>query len=305
MKPAEFDYLRAESIEQACRALDGAAGDGLLIAGGQTLVPLMAMRLARPSLLVDINHIAELTGIAEHGEAIAIRACTRQAEVETSEIVHRRLPLLAKAIRFVGHGQTRNRGTIGGSLANADPSAEIPLVFATLAGEVTATGSGGARRIGADEFFESAMVTTLAPGECLTEIRLPAWEGARIGSGFAEVNTRQSDFAICAAAAQLAFDADGTCARLHLAVGGCAPAPLRLGAIEDALTGTALDDETVARETGRIAELVDPESDVHAGADYRRRIAATLAARAIRQARDEARGAARGEAGNGHGAGAP
>jgi CO/xanthine dehydrogenase FAD-binding subunit len=288
MKPCEFDYLRAASIDEACRALDGAAGDGRIIAGGQTLVPLMAMRLARPSLLVDINHIAELTGIKEDGGHIAIGACTRQAEIHDSPIVARRLPLLAKAIRFVGHGQTRNRGTIGGSLANADPSAEIPLVFAALGGEVTAISVEGRRRIDADGFFDSAMVTNLAPNECLREIRIPVWDAARTGSGFTEVNIRRSDFAICAAAAQLTLDADGTCARIRIGVGGVAPAPLRLGAIEDALTGTTLDDDTVSRETSNIGDMIDPESDIHASADYRRRVTAVLAARAIFEARAQA-----------------
>ena len=290
MKPCEFDYLRAATIDEACRALDGAGGEARIIAGGQTLVPLMAMRLARPSLLVDINHIAELSFIAEGGEHVAIGACTRQAEIHDSPIIARRLPLLAKAIRFVGHGQTRNRGTIGGSLANADPSAEIPLVFATLGGEVSAASIEGARQIDADGFFDSAMVTMLAPNECLHEIRFPVWSAARTGSGFAEVNMRRSDFAICAAAAQLTLEADGTCARIRIGVGGVAPAPLRLGEIEDALAGTTLDDDTVNRETSNIGDMIDPESDIHAGADYRRRVTAALAARAILEARAEAFG---------------
>jgi CO/xanthine dehydrogenase FAD-binding subunit len=289
MKAARFDYVRAQSVDDACRALSGAGGEGRIIAGGQTLVPLMAMRMARPSLLVDINGIDALSGIEDDGAAIAIGAGTRQADALASAIVRDRLPLLAKALCHVGHQQTRNRGTVGGSIANADPSAEIPLVAVTLDAELVARNIAGERRIPAGDFFEAAMMTALAPDDCLVEARFPVWiGGGRIGAAFEEVNVRSSDFAIAAAAVRVELDRDGKCARIHIGIGGAAPAPVRAEAAETALVGTMLEDEAVADAAAGIAAILDPDSDVHADADYRRRIACVLARRAILAARDDA-----------------
>jgi len=292
MKAARFDYLRASSIDEACRALADGGGEARLIAGGQTLVPLMAMRLARPATLIDINRIAELAGIARDGDTLAIRACTRQADALASPLVREHLPLLADALSHVGHGQTRNRGTVGGSLCNADPSAEIPLVAQTLEAELVARSVRGERRLKAADFLESAMATTLAPDECLVEARFPVWRENRVGHGFHEVSIRDSDFALAAAAAQIALDGAGSCARIHVAVGGASPAPLRLGPVEAALTGGALDDGAIAEACAGIADLLDPQSDVHADAAYRGRVAVAMARRAIVSARDRARKAA-------------
>lgn len=290
MKAASFDYVRVDSVVDACRALAGAGGDGCIIAGGQTLVPLMAMRMARPALLVDINGIGELSGIADDGAALVIGACTRQAAAEASALVRDKAPLLARALRYVGHQQTRNRGTVGGSIANADPSAEIPLVAVALDAEMVARNSAGERHIAAGDFFHAAMMTALAPDDCLTAIRFPQWKGGgRRGCGFAEVNVRNADFAIAAAAAQIQLDSEGACARIHIAVGGAAPKPVRARDAEAALVGTGLEDEAVAAAAAGIAEMLDPESDIHADADHRRRVACVMARRAILAARDEAR----------------
>ena len=289
MKAASFDYVRAESVDDACRALAGAGGEGRIIAGGQTLVPLMAMRMARPSLLVDINGIDALSGIEDDGAAIAIGAGTRQAEALASQTVRDRLPLLAKALCYVGHQQTRNRGTVGGSIANADPSAEIPLVAVTLDAELVVRNIAGERRIPAGDFFAAAMMTALAPDDCLVEARFPVWMGGgRTGAAFAEVNVRRSDFAIAAAAVRVQLDPNGKCARIHIGVGGAAPVPVRADAAETALVGTMLEDEAVADAAAGIAGILDPDSDVHADADYRRRVACVLARRAILAARDDA-----------------
>ncbi len=292
MKAAGFDYVRADSIDDACRALAEADGEARLIAGGQTLVPLMAMRMARPNLLIDINKIAELKGIRDDGDAVTIGACTRQADALASPVVQNKLPLLAKALRHVGHQQTRNRGTIGGSIANADPSAEIPLVAVTLEAELIARNIGGERRIAAGDFFEAAMTTALAPDDCLVEVRFPVWRGGRTGAGFAEINVRESDFAIAAAAAQVELGGDGNCARIHIGIGGAAAAALRARDAEAALTGTRLDDDAIAAAAAAIADVLDPESDIHADADYRRRVACVMARRAIVAARDDALGTA-------------
>ena len=292
MKAARFDYLRAESVDGACRALAGAGGEGRIIAGGQTLVPLMAMRMARPSLLVDINGIDALCGIEDDGNAVVIGAGTRQADALASDIVRERLPLLARALAYVGHQQTRNRGTVGGSIANADPSAEIPLVAVTLDAELKIRNLAGERRIAAGDFFEAAMMTALAPDEVLVAARFPVWTGGgRTGVGFEEVNVRSSDFAIAAAAVRLQLDPDGRCARIHIGVGGATPVPVRAAAAEITLTGTMLDDAAVADAALGIAGMLDPDSDVHADADYRRRVACVLARRAILAARDDALGA--------------
>ena len=185
MKAASFDYVRAPSINEACRLLAGANGEGRVIAGGQTLVPLLAMRLARPQLLVDVSRIPELRGIDVRDGLVAVKACTTQADALASETIRERVPLLAKALSFVGHTQTRNRGTIGGSLANADPAAEICMAALALDCDIVARSVTSERIIPSAKFFQGAMTTALAPEECLTETRFPLWrEPGRVGTGF-------------------------------------------------------------------------------------------------------------------------
>ena len=290
MKAAKFDYIRADSVVAACRAL-AAAGPGeehKIVAGGQTLVPLMAMRLARPTLLVDIDGIDGLDGIEARDGALAIGAMTRQRAAELSPLLRGNLPLLAKALGFVGHLQTRNRGTIGGSLAHGDPAAEIPLVAVALDAELEAEGTGGRRSYPAGAFFEAPMVTAVAADECLVEARFPIWNGARLGTGFQEVASRKGDFAIVAAAAQLALDGDGRCLRIAAALGGVAPVPVRVCALEDALGGTRLEDGEIEAALACVDAAIEPDDDLHATAAYRGRVARVLLGRAIREARDEA-----------------
>lgn len=289
MKAASFDYMRATSIDEACRALADGDGEARIIAGGQTLVPLMAMRMARPTLLIDINGIDELSGIAVDGDRLIIGAATRQADTLASAIVQSHIPVLAEALSHVGHDQTRNRGTIGGSLCNADPAAELPLIAQLLDAEMVARTVAGERTIPAAAFFDSAMTTALDPQECLTEIRFPIWPADRTGHGFHEVSIRDSDFALVAAAAQMSLDAGGTCHRLHVALGGASAVPIRLTEVEAALTGTTLDNMTITSETARVVDLVDPQGDVHADAAYRRRVARVMVERAILSARDNAK----------------
>jgi CO/xanthine dehydrogenase FAD-binding subunit len=294
MKAAEFDYLRAASLVEACEALKAAGDDSeaKIIAGGQTLVPLMAMRLARPTLLIDINEIDDLKGIEATPDTVTIRAATRQRAAEQSDVVRKSLPLLARALPFIGHWQTRNRGTIGGSLACADPSAEIPLVAVALDARLVArSAAGGERAIRARDFFEAAMVTSLAPDECLVEARFPVWSDDNIvGTGFHEMSSRKSDFAVASAAVQLSLDGRGDCRRIAVAVGGVAPSPVRLDRVEAALQGNRLDDDAIAEATAAIGDMIDPDGDLHGTADYRRRVAAVLTARAIGDARDNALG---------------
>jgi CO/xanthine dehydrogenase FAD-binding subunit len=291
MKAAAFEYVRTTSVEETCRVLAAAGGvaEHKIIAGGQTLVPLMAMRLARPTLLIDINDVAELTGISRDGSHLVIRACTRQREAETEPMVAESAPLLAKALPFVGHRQTRNRGTIGGSIVHGDPSAEIALVSLMLDASLRIQGPAGDTRRAIDGFFEAPMMTALAPDECLVEVRFPEWDGpGSIGTGFHEVASRAGDFAIVAAATQVALDGDGVCQRAALGVGGVGPTPIRLGAAEEALVGTRLDDAAIDAAVALIDEAIEPDSDLHATEGYRRRVSGTLIRRAVRDAAAEA-----------------
>jgi CO/xanthine dehydrogenase FAD-binding subunit len=290
MKAVDFDYQRPGSLGEACRLLAGAGEDGKIIAGGQTLVPLLAMRLARPALLIDINGIAELQGIDAGDEHVDVRAGTRQAGALADETIRRRVPLLAKALGFVGHIQTRNRGTVGGSLANADPAAEIGLAALTLDAQLFARSTTGKRTIPIVEFLVAPMVTALAAEECLTTIRFPLWrEAGRLGTGFQEISARRSDFALAAAAVQLLLDASGMCRRIavSVSVGGAGTHPIRVAAAAERLTGTSLAERDLADAAELVMDAVEPGSDLPA-AVYRRRLAGALAERAVAEAKADA-----------------
>ena len=289
MKAADFDYSCAASIPEVCRLLAGANGEGRIIAGGQSLVPLLAMRLARPALLVDINRIANLRGIEFSDGAVTIKACTTQANALASDVVRKHVPLLAKALGHVGHGQTRNRGTIGGSLANADPVAEICMAALALDGEILSHGHKSQRTIPCSEFFRGAMTTALALDECLTAVRLPIWgHPDRVGSSFQEMSIRRSDFALVAAAVQAQFDENGLCRHIAIVVGGCSPSPMGASATAKRLIGTRIEETDLVEATHLLQETIAPQSDLHASADYRRRVAGELVMRAMLDARREA-----------------
>ena len=280
MKPAPFEYARPADLDQACAML--AAGDeARVIAGGQSLVPLMAMRLARPKRLIDIGRISDLAFVRDERDGISIGATTRQCVVEHNAIIHKALPLLAKVMPFVGHAATRSRGTVGGSLANADTAAEISLVAVTLGATLLYRESARSAEIAASDFFLGPMMTALPAAACLTAVRFPRWRDTRIGVGFHEVSARRSDFAFASAAAQIALGEDGVCRRVALGIGGVTVCPLRLDAAARALEGTRAE-ETVVRESLRAALAeIEPLSDLHASADYRRRAAASLGVRAV------------------------
>jgi len=286
MKPAPFDYVRPGSLAEACEVL-AADDDARIIAGGQTLIPMLAMRLARPAKLVDILRLKELHGIRTEPDAIVVGAVTRQVEVERSEVVRRSLPLLMKALPWVGHPPTRNRGTVGGSIANADPSAEIPLVAVTLGAEIEIANPSDRTRMPADEFFIGPMLTSVMPGDCVCAVRFPVWTHRHVGTGFHEVSARQSDFAFVAAAAQVALDEQGRCIEAALGLGGVGDRAIRVDV-------TPLIGEIPAR--GAIADIVrnaardlEASSDLHATADYRRRVAVAFGTRALEDAFADAR----------------
>ncbi len=286
MKSAPFAYSRPTDVDEACALL--AADDGArVIAGGQSLVPMMAMRLARPTRLVDIARIASLSYVRDEKDAVAIGACTRQCAIERDQVVARRLPLLARTMPFIGHGATRARGTIGGSLAHADPAAELPLIAVTLDATLSYRLNGNTGDIAARDFFQGLMMTALPAGACLASVRFPVWPG-KVGSGFHEVNARRSDFAFVAAAAQVQLDEDGKCRRIAIGVGAATATPIRLGAAEKALTGIVLGGKQVADAVRDALSDIEPLDDLHASAAYRRRAAAALAARAVADAKTDA-----------------
>ncbi len=286
MKAAPFEYVRPHSVDEACAIL--ATDDSArVIAGGQTLVPMMAMRLARPTRLVDINRIAELAFIRDDDQHLVVGAMTRQRSAERDPLVATRLPLLARSIPWIGHSATRARGTIGGSIANADPAAELALLAVTLDAMLIYRAGGADHSIAARDFIVGPMTTALPEGGCLASVSFPIWRG-RIGTGFVEVNARRSDFAFAAAAAQVELDRDGTCTRIAIGIGAVADVPFRLAVAESQLAGTTLDETQVRGAVRAALAEVEPMSDPHASPAYRRRAAAELAARAVTQARDEA-----------------
>ena len=288
MKAAPFEYSRVASVDEACAML-ASDESARVIAGGQTLVPMMVMRLVRPTRLIDINRIVELSYIRSDGDAISIGATTRQCLVERDALITADLPLLARAISFVGHAATRARGTIGGSLANADPAAELPLIAITLDAVFTYRAGGRTEKIGARDFYIGPMTTSLSRDAILTSVQLPVWLG-KIGVGFYEVNTRRSDFALVATAAQVELTDDGRCKRIAIGVGATTDFPIRLAKAEERLKGSTLD-ATIVKDAviEALADFV-PLSDLHASAEYRRRVAADLATRAVVDARSHALG---------------
>ena len=287
MKPVPFDYIRPNSIEETC-ALLAQDGDTRVIAGGQSLVPMLAMRLARPTRLVDILRLPELSGIRESGNSIVIGATTRQAAAERDPLIAAKLPLLAKIFPWVGHPATRRRGTIGGSIAHADPSAEIPLVALTLGAEIVVRDTHGETAIKASEFFLGPMVSAIAQGALLTEIRFPVWPQKRVGTGFHEVNARHSDFAFVCATAQVALDDAGRCTACAVGIGGLGEFPVRLDHAAEALIGTDLNDAAMTEAVDAAMADLDIWGDLHASADYRRRTGGVLARRALSDARQAA-----------------
>jgi len=285
LKSAPFDYARAASLEEACSLL-ARHDDAKLIAGGQSLVPMMAMRLVRPAFLVDINEIAALKFVTIDGDGARTGACTRQVTIERDDALAAKVPLLRQALAWVGHVQTRNRGTVGGSLAHADPSAELPLVAQMLGAKMQLRSAKGSRTLEAEKFFAGPMTTSTRPDECLEEIRWPVWSEKRVGSAFTEIAIRHGDFAMVAAAAQVELGAGGRCTRAAFGLGGVGGTPLAFPKIAARLVGTKLDDDAIDSAAVDAARETDPGSDLHASKEYRRHLARVLAARALREARE-------------------
>ena len=295
MKPPPFTYVAATSVAEAVAALAAHDGEAKVIAGGQSLVPMLNFRLLAPAALVDINGIRELDFVdATADGGLRIGALTRHYTLLTSPDVAERFPVLGEAMRHVAHLAIRNRGTIGGSLSHADPAGELPMMVTLLDATLTVAGPGGERQLPAADFFDGALTTVLAEDELLTTITLPPLPQPH-GWGFHEFAQRAGDFALAAAAVVLTVD-DGAAANVRLAVMGVDENPSRIAAAEAALVGQPVSDDTIAAAAAAVREAVDPPEDLHGSATYRRHLVGGLVERAIRDAWARATGNAGGAA---------
>jgi CO/xanthine dehydrogenase FAD-binding subunit len=289
LKSPPFEYARASSIDEACDLLGRHGDSAKLIAGGQSLVPMMAFRLLRPGWLIDINEISALKFVAFAADVVRMGACTRQCLVECDDSLATAVPLLRQALAFVGHIQTRNRGTVGGSLVHADPSAELPLIAQVLEARLVLRAKTGSRTLPASSFFTGPMMTAVEADECLEEIHWPIWREQRMGSAFTEISRRHGDFAMAAAAAQLAVDEEGRCTRAAFGVGGAGPTPMAFPELAQRLVGGRLSEAVLRGVAQDAAAAMEPGSDTHASAAYRRHLARVLTMRALQSAYEKAR----------------
>jgi CO/xanthine dehydrogenase FAD-binding subunit len=283
LKPPPFAYADPRTLEEALQTLADYGDEGKVLAGGQSLVPLLNMRLAQPRVLVDLNRVEALSYIRPEKRdgtpGIAVGAMTRQQCLEESaEIVD--LPLVREGIAWVGHPQIRNRGTVGGSVAHADPAGELPLIFRALDGVATVRSVRGSRAVPASECFLYTFTTALEPDEVLTDIWLPC-RAPRTGQAFLEVARRHGDFALVAVAASLTLDPHGHMSAASIAVGGAAPVPVRTPTAEQALLGERAGLDLFRAAAALAAAELEPSGDIHADAEYRREAAATLISRAL------------------------
>ena len=279
MKPAAFEYVVANSIEQAVAALAQAGGEAKILAGGQSLVPMLNFRLLRPAILVDINRIPGLAFIEDAGDAVKIGALTRHYQLETSPVIAKHFPVLSDAMTHVAHLAIRNRGTIGGSLSHADPAAELPMMALLLGAKLHIISGKGKRTVEAREFFRDALTVDLADDELLTEIHLPKLP-PQTGWGFEEVARRAGDFALAAVAATITISG-GTMKETRIALTGVGPTPVRASEAEALLVGRKLEAKLMARTIEAVRAAIEPETDLHASSDYRRHLAGVLAGRAL------------------------
>lgn len=282
MKPAPFDYVAPATISEAIQVLDEAGGGAQVIAGGQTLMPLLALRMSQPFILVDINRTQGMTGISHGAAGTRIGAATRQADLLTDPELARLQPVLVQAVRHVGHHQTRNRGTIGGSISLGEPSAELPATAVALGAELEVHSVRGERRIRADEFYLGPFMTTLEPDELVTAIHFPPVPAGLLVV-FNELARRPGDFALVGLVGALGV-AGGKVASVGLAWFGMGPTPIKARKAEAALAGQALDAIDVAQIAALAISETEPFDDHHATADYRRNVGAKIFARALSEA---------------------
>ncbi len=289
MKPAAFTYVRADSAEEALAALAAHGDDAKLLAGGQSLIPMMNLRLAQPEVLVDIGRARDLEGIAHHEGGLRIGATTRQAALLASQAALAHAPLIAGAMRYVSHPAIRSRGTVGGTLAHADPAAELPAVMVALDATMTVRGPAGIRAVPASEFFVTHLTTSMEEGELLSEVLVPAPATAgNVRDVFLEVTRRHGDYALVAVATRLILDPSGSVVHARIVLCGVGDVPVRAIAAEQRLLGQRPGDDAIVREAGQLAAApLTPPSSLHASSQYRQEVAAVLVSRAITAAGKE------------------
>lgn len=288
MKPSRFRYFLPRTVDEAVQLLAEQGEEARVLAGGQSLMPLMNMRLARPTALVDLNEIGALAYVRTWDGGLALGAMTRDADLERDTLAAERLPLLIEAARYVGHPAIRNRSTVGGSAAHADPAAELPAVLLALDAELEARNANGSRVIAARDFFQGPFQTILMPGEILTEVRVPGLP-PRSGSAFMEFARREGDYALAGVAAVVSLDEDGSIASARLGLCSVGQSPVRPTGAEALLKGRQPDAETwQAAADAVIAALNDTPSDIHGSADYRRHLAGVMTRRALALATERA-----------------
>jgi len=290
MKPPKFRYFAPQSVEEALALLAEHADGAWILAGGQSLVPLMNMRLVQPGVLIDINGINELAYLKAWDGGLAIGTLTRDATLVGDRTVAERLPLLRDAAHYVGHPAIRNRSTVGGSIAHADPAAELPAVMLALNAEFEVYSRSGSRTIPAQDFFKGYLTTDLKEGELLTELRVPGLP-SRAGSAFVEFARREGDYALAGVAAVIALDEDGTITEACLGLCSVGPAPVRPHTAEALLRGQHPGKEAWnAAAAATVSVLDNPLSDIHGSADYRRHLAGVLTKQALATATERAEG---------------
>jgi aerobic carbon-monoxide dehydrogenase medium subunit len=283
MKSPAFDYARPTTLAEAISLLATREGEAKVLAGGQSLVPMLAFRLVAPTLLVDLNRLSELRYIRIGDDGVRLGAMVRWRQIEDDVRLVSAHPLLVSALKHVAHYQVRNRGTIGGSLAHADPAAELPGIVVTCEAEITAIGAAGRRVIRAADFFLGPLTTALRPEEIIVELHLPPWPTQRRW-GFEEFSRRRGDFALAAAALYYDTQPDGKASNSHVGVMGVGDRPQRLAQVEAILNGRVIDRDTIAKAERAAAAAINPSDDIHASAAYRRALVGTMVERALKRA---------------------
>jgi carbon-monoxide dehydrogenase medium subunit len=287
MIPASFEYHRPASLQDAVALLGRLGGDAKVLAGGQSLIPLMKLRLATPPHVVDLNRIPGLGSIAEKDGAVVIGALVRESELEASDVVRKRLPILADACRVIADPLVRNLATVGGNLAHGDPANDHPAAMLALGAEVVALGSGGSRRIPIAEFFTGPLETALRPGEILTEIRIPL-PPPRSGGAYLKLERKVGDFATAAVGVQLTLAGGDACAHAGIGLTNVGPTPIKARRAEAALQGHRLDDAVIRAAAQAAAAESDPSEDLRGSVAYKRDLVRVLTARALRRALERA-----------------
>ena len=289
MKPAPFEYFAPTDLAEALDLLARYGDEAKILAGGQSLMPLMNMRLARPRLLVDINRLTGLGHVSRSADGVlTIGALTRQRAIERASLIQTDYPLLAAVMPSIGHFQIRNRGTIGGSIVHADPAAELPALCIALEAELTLRSATHQRTIDAADFFQTYLTTAIEPVEMLTEIRFPPWR-AEWRWGFHEVCRREGDFALVGAVVVLHMDSEGMCQAARLTMFGVGGTPLRPQRAEEMMLGQRLEGRVLDQLASVVASELEPDSDIHASAEYRREVGGVVARRAVEMALGNAR----------------